>query len=413
MKIPIGLGASRNGCTAHAYASLKPMNHSAIMRRRYCLLMFIAILSAAPALSTAQGPFQDIFEATHLGSTGIIISSLALLVAVLGQFMEIRAKLKREKSAAYDHLDEAYQDLYSIAAQHPQVVDPRLTWNLDAMTDDQRLRYEAYVWKVWVICESIFDQTRMHDEVWQTWKTAIDIEARLHIVWILREVSIKPDSFKKQFRDWLCSEYGSPEKMRRLRTSALSRYATLRKAAQHDVDHIMELERMGFQRGVLESRETFEGRLRHFPSGFFVLLIPEETRPIGYICGEIWSELPARGDLDRITLDHAIGKWHDEHGEVLYISSQTVDPRFRGANLGEFMFRRMIETMFISHPQLKSAFLIVSESWHQARRIYERCGFQKIEELPAFFKPEGEKPQSAIVMTRSLPLGWGVCEGPK
>jgi ribosomal-protein-alanine N-acetyltransferase len=180
----------------------------------------------------------------------------------------------------------------------------------------------------------------------------------------------------------------------------------LREAKRDDLPVIMELEHEGFKDGVREERKTFEERLTCFPEGFFVLTVPGELAPIGYICAEIWRSMPEKGDFGPFTLDHSLAQSHDKGGDTIYISSQTVHPEFRGAALGEFMFRRCIEEIYGSHPRLKNCLLLVNEDWHGARKIYVRCGFKTREIVSDFFVDNGVASRAGEVMERPLPLDW-------
>lgn len=115
----------------------------------------------------------------------------------------------------------------------------------------------------------------------------------------------------------------------------------LAEATMHDLDQIMDMEVKGFAPGNQELREIYELRIRTFPQGSLMAYSGSEC--VGCFFSEIWKEssIPA---VEHFTLGHDILKRHDPVlGTVLYISSMTISPDFRGKGLASQLFPGCID----------------------------------------------------------------------
>jgi len=167
-------------------------------------------------------------------------------------------------------------------------------------------------------------------------------------------------------------------------------------ASLQDLDRIMDMEAKGFARGNTELREAYEARIKTFPPGSLMAYLGETC--VGCIFSEIWRE-SAIPRVEHFTLGHDIRDRHDPvHGTVLYITSMTIDPAFRGRGLGEPLFLGGINRVATAFPRLTSALLLVNETWVPARNIYEAAGFKEVVRFSRFFNPHGAAPADGIVM---------------
>lgn len=174
-----------------------------------------------------------------------------------------------------------------------------------------------------------------------------------------------------------------------------------RKATINDLDSVISIEEKSFGAGIKESTEVFLERLKVFPEGFLLLETKEFTKPVGYICSELWSS-EKELQLKNLTLGHSIKKVHSPQGQELYISSMGVLPEFRGRAYGELLLNQLITVITKDYPQVNSVVLIVSEKWLAARKIYQKLGFQEISQIPAFFQPIDTKSEQGIIMRKKI-----------
>lgn len=173
---------------------------------------------------------------------------------------------------------------------------------------------------------------------------------------------------------------------------------SLRRATPGDLGEVMALEVAGFVPGIVEEPDVFAQRIAVFPEGF--LLVQEGTRTIGYVCAEIWSHWsPQAVSEARYDLGHDITKWHVPFGDTLYVASMTVAPSARGG-VGRRLFRLSLDRWFRAFPLVRQVVLIVNEHWSAARHLYETEGFEEVERLPDFFRPQEGPRGTALVMRK-------------
>jgi ribosomal protein S18 acetylase RimI-like enzyme len=113
-------------------------------------------------------------------------------------------------------------------------------------------------------------------------------------------------------------------------------------AKNDDIDEIMRIENACFSPEIRESREVFLDRIATFPDGTLVLRSGTARACAGYLCSEIWNEVPACLH-EAWSLGHSAKERHSSDGEILYISSFAVDPAFRGKGTGRFFLQENID----------------------------------------------------------------------
>lgn len=181
---------------------------------------------------------------------------------------------------------------------------------------------------------------------------------------------------------------------------------TLRDASEKDIADIMLIENASFLQGIREDEDVFLKRVSVFPQGF-ILLVDESGSPKGYFASEIW-QLPAfknsgfTPDKSLFTLNHDISDHHTDKGNTLYISSFALLPECRGSGMGDRFFNEAAARIRSAFSGLTQSVLIVNEAWVRARAIYRKRGYEECGTIPLFFRPEGDAPQSAIIMTGAL-----------
>lgn len=173
----------------------------------------------------------------------------------------------------------------------------------------------------------------------------------------------------------------------------------LRHASFDDMPGIMALEVAGFEPGIREDESVFLERLRVFPNGFLVI---EKSRGelLSYLCSERWGHDETHGTR-AFSVGHSAQDRHRVDGQTLYISSMTVTPQARGQGLGRILFSASITAILSSEAGIYRELLMVNESWHSARHIYDASGFVPQLYIPEFFEPEKKPRQGAWILARN------------
>lgn len=162
----------------------------------------------------------------------------------------------------------------------------------------------------------------------------------------------------------------------------------------------MDMEAQGFAPGNREREEVYAQRIASFPQGSLMACLGSEC--IGCLFSEIWHFRPLPL-AEHFALGHDIRQRHDAvNGTELYVTSMTVAPPFRGCGLGERLFSGGIGHVARSHPQIATALLLVNETWHHARKIYQAAGFEEVTTLKHFFTPDEGRQEDGIVMRRKI-----------
>ena len=158
-------------------------------------------------------------------------------------------------------------------------------------------------------------------------------------------------------------------------------FPVLRPLQLHDLPSLSEIEQRCFSDDVRESPAVYRQRIETFPEGTLGFFIANELA--GFFCSELWDE-HREIDVQQFTLSHDIRSTHHSDGTLLYISSFAVDPLHRATLRGKDAF-----SLAMNHMQHTSCFhaaiLLVAQSWHAARAIYEQWGFVELMRLPGSF----------------------------
>jgi len=156
----------------------------------------------------------------------------------------------------------------------------------------------------------------------------------------------------------------------------------LRIALLSDIDAIMRIENESFHPLIQESKTVFEQRLKTFPEGF-VLFLHEETGEVaGYLCSELWKNVPACADC--FAVGHDAARAHCANGAVLYLSSFALLKKYRGKGNGALLFKRALGEL-VNRSPVECVLLMVHVAWGGARHIYETAGFQAHMVIPSAF----------------------------
>ena len=159
-----------------------------------------------------------------------------------------------------------------------------------------------------------------------------------------------------------------------------------------DIDMIMELEAQSFNDEIMEEKSVFLDRISTCSTTNFALC-DMDSRLLGSFFSEIWTGEP--NDFEKVfKLGHTASELHKSDGETLYISSFAVNPKLRGARLigfnkpayyggsglspARYFFNASIEKIIELHSQLRNIYLMVSDDWRSAQKIYEDGGFLRI-----------------------------------
>lgn len=188
----------------------------------------------------------------------------------------------------------------------------------------------------------------------------------------------------------------------------------IRAIADSDIDMIMELEALSFDDEIMEDRSVFLDRIYTCRTTNFALC-DDTSRLMGSFFAEIWENEP--DDFENVfKLGHTASKLHKSDGETLYISSFAVNPDLRGTRLtgfnkpvyyggsglspARYFFNASIEKIIQLHSQLKNIYLMVSDDWRGAQKIYEDGGFLRIH---TFDRYDGFGDVPVHIYKKSLP----------
>jgi ribosomal-protein-alanine N-acetyltransferase len=182
----------------------------------------------------------------------------------------------------------------------------------------------------------------------------------------------------------------------------------LETATLDDIDEIMNLEVLGFKPGIVERSDVFLGRIKHFPDGFLLIRDCCSRKALGYISSELWIRHETIKE-EMFTLNHGIQETHSFLGTEIYVTSMTIHPNYRGCGLGDLIFSGCIRRLKNLYPKIDSSILIVNETWINAKKIYDKKGFEELFRIKGFFTPDSEPPQDALVMRKDIAF----CSSPK
>ena len=110
---------------------------------------------------------------------------------------------KIRKDSTYQNFDEMYMDLLKISIENPDFRNVVMTGAYKtSFADRDRLRYEAYAFMCWNLCETIFDKG--DEDLMATWLCVIETENKLHRKWFDAEEN--HSKFKAGFRKFILTK---------------------------------------------------------------------------------------------------------------------------------------------------------------------------------------------------------------
>ena len=170
----------------------------------------------------------------------------------------------------------------------------------------------------------------------------------------------------------------------------------LRTATLADIDSIMKIESAGFIAQIQEAQTVFEKRIKVCPSLFLVFEDKASGMIVGYLSAEYMSHVPE--SATQLTLGHepcAVVS------SIIYISSFSILPEYRGNGTGSFLWNKALE-YFESLGTANTFLLLVNEAWCGAKHIYKKSGFEVIDIFENFFPTEGKNTTAGILMKKNL-----------
>lgn len=173
----------------------------------------------------------------------------------------------------------------------------------------------------------------------------------------------------------------------------------IRTARPDDLNRIMDIEYLCFDRDTVEDKMVYAERISVFGDGFLVL--ESEDKIAGFISSELWAH-SAELNEDMFLVGHSI---HDRLvllGDELYVSSLAISPEYRGRGYGEVLFNSLIERVVSAYPSVVQVILLVGCTWKSAIKIYARSGFATIAEFKDYFGGRNVGAYDAKIMYKKL-----------
>lgn len=134
--------------------------------------------------------------ATLWSAVGAISTVAASILALAALLYSMRTFHKATRLAHYEILDTMYWDLLKTGLDKPHLRNPSAT-----RSPEQQQEYEIYAHMSWCVVETIFDRATPDNELLDIWRSAIEIENRLHRHWLDREEN--EYKFRKAFHEYI------------------------------------------------------------------------------------------------------------------------------------------------------------------------------------------------------------------
>lgn len=129
-------------------------------------------------------------------AVGAVGSAVAAILAIAALLYSLRTFTNSARLSHYENLDTMYWDLLKAGLEKPHLRKASGTRTLE-----QQQEYEIYAHMAWCVVENIFDRATPDDELLEIWRSAIEIENRLHREWFDRPEN--EYKFRKKFRDYI------------------------------------------------------------------------------------------------------------------------------------------------------------------------------------------------------------------
>jgi hypothetical protein len=166
----------------------KTLNPSERLPLVYFLVVFPFVLLGLLGWLVAKYP-QNLYPPRDYANESNFVSLMG------GRLSDLRT------AWAYRDLDFLYLEVLKLGIENPNFVNAELTNRYpEAFEGAERLRYDAYAFLTWNVCETIFDR-QSDDDLYQTWLPIIRVENRLHRHWF--EVEENRLGFKEPFQNYV------------------------------------------------------------------------------------------------------------------------------------------------------------------------------------------------------------------
>ena len=127
---------------------------------------------------------------------------VAIFTGLLALGFSVYTFKKSLDDKSYSELDSIYMEILKMGMNNPEFRDKAKTENYKkSFTGDCLIKYDAYAYMVWNVCETIYDRTMHHDANKATWEPVINAEMRIHSQWI--KDAENHHKFKKEFVDYV------------------------------------------------------------------------------------------------------------------------------------------------------------------------------------------------------------------
>jgi len=166
-------------------------------------------------------------------------------------------------------------------------------------------------------------------------------------------------------------------------------------ARPSDIDDIMALENVCFNKWTREPENVYRERIECFPRGFMV--IEDAGRIVGMVSSEIRMHDPSLS-AETFALGHSIKDRLDLSGDELYVSSISILPDHRGKGYGGILFRAVLDNVLGNFGNVRYVVLIVNENWTSARSIYRKGGFRDLGIIKGFFIEDDGSVSDGMIM---------------
>jgi hypothetical protein len=132
----------------------------------------------------------------------IIASSIFSLAAFSFSLYSFK---KSRGVTLYQDIDRLYLEVLKMRIEHPEFADPQKTRDFTkSYQGNDRIKYEAYAFIVWNICETIADREN-EGRLFETWEPVLRAEADLHRAWFDKKEN--QGKFKPKFRKFINDRY--------------------------------------------------------------------------------------------------------------------------------------------------------------------------------------------------------------
>jgi hypothetical protein len=139
-----------------------------------------------------------------------LYQALALTLSSVAFIFSLFAFFKTRRVTLYQDLDRLYLEVLKLAIEHPRFVNPNFTLNYQrSFKGEELLKYEAYAFIVWNVCETIADR-RKDKTLFRSWEPVLKAESERHRAWF--DSGENRSKFKMEFRELIQKHYPPPQR---------------------------------------------------------------------------------------------------------------------------------------------------------------------------------------------------------